>query len=278
MFNVIIILIAYFLDRHKLLNNIRLKSNKLFIEYIRLFTKIDFQNQRHIRYAYLYTTLPIIILLSSIHILLNKVLFINYLIDMAIFLLTIDILRWRTEIDNNHNSDNFIIAYATKFFIPTFWFIVLPYGIGSTCYLAIMLLSIELKNKIADSVVYNTVVDKMLFYANVVPYFVLFFFIAIASNFENVFHHMIAEVKKLNKSFYALNNLLNAIILIAIDDNKFKNMINNDNLADSGLDIENNLQIYSNDYVKALLYRTGIFFIGVYSIIQFFRFVEFIIN
>jgi hypothetical protein len=278
MFNVITILITYFLDKHGLLDKIRLQSNKFFLNYIKFFIKQDFINQRHIRYTYLYTTLPIIISLTLINMIIVKVFFIKYLLSMFVFIITVDMLRWQFESKNNKSDYVAIIAYATKFFVPVFWFILLPYGIGSTCYLIIIILSIELKNKIADSVVYNTVVDKMLFYINVVPYFLLFFFIAIASNFENISHHILSKIKNLNKSFYSLNNLLTEIILIATDDSNFKNSVDNDNLADSGLDTIDNMQIHVDEYVKALLYRAGIFFIGTYSIIQFFRFIEFLVN
>jgi hypothetical protein len=278
MFNVITILITYILDRQGLLSKVRSYANIFFLKYVRIFIKTEFSNQRHIRYAYLFTIIPIIIFLIFMNIILHKLFFANYIFDMFIFMLTVDMLRWKLEIQKNDNNNSFIIAYATKFFVPIFWFIFLPYGIGSTCYLIIMLLSIELKNKIADSVVYNTVVDKMLFYINLVPYFILFFFISVASNFENIAYHILSERKKLNKSFYLLNNLLSEIILIAIDDNKFKNIIDNDDIADAGLDMHDNLKVHSDQYVIAILYRTGIFFVGTYSIIQFFRFIEFLIN
>ena len=278
MFNVIIILITYILDRHSLLSKIRSYANIFFLKYVKIFIKTEFTNQRHIRYAYFITTIPIAIFLIFMNILFNKLFFVHYIFNFFIFMITVDMLRWKIEIQKDENSNNFIIAYATKFFVPVFWFIFLPYGIGSTCYLIIMLFSIELKNKIADSVVYNTVVDKMLFYINVVPYFILFFFVAISSNFENIAYHILAERKKLNKSFYLLNNLLNQIILIAIDDNKFKKMFDNEDIADIGLDMQDNLKIHSDQYVVAILYRTGIFFIGTYSIIQFFRFIEFLVN
>jgi hypothetical protein len=132
-------------------------------------------------------------------------------------------------------------------------------------------ISNEFKHKGLDSVIYNVVVDKILFYANVVPYSVLFLFIAIAGNFEDVTHYLVEQRKNFVKSFFFLENTLREIIFIAIGKEKFKlnTEINRYNEATEAYapDAEKfNPKI--NAYIVAILYRAGIFFIAIVGIIS----------
>ncbi|MFN7095250.1 MAG: hypothetical protein ACK4M7_07795, partial [Burkholderiales bacterium] len=178
--SIIAIIITSFLEQQRLLAKVRAMFKSKLITYVSFFTNRSFNTPKELRYVYLLTCLPIIVVLVGVAILLANHHLIYGLINLVLFLLSVEILTWKEEAKEANQADkrSFISTYATHFFAPLFWFIVLPSATGSLCYLLITLISHDLKNKAGDSVIYNVVVDKMLFYANVIPYTLLFIFIA----------------------------------------------------------------------------------------------------
>ncbi len=129
-----------------------------------------------------------------------------------------------------------------------------------------MAISLELKNKGIDLVVYNVVVDKMLFYANVVPYVILYIFIAIAGDFENVSHYIVGQRKNFVKSFYFLDDMLNDAILIAVDKDRYQANSDDTDTADAGQIKSEAFTPQMTTYIIAVLYRSGLFFIGIIAL------------
>jgi hypothetical protein len=270
---IIALILTGILERRNLLTTVRNAFNNQILRYISFFTTRTVETQRQIRYIYLFACLPIVLILFGIKIVFAPHFLIIYLlIKLALFILGVQILTWKEESKTESATKNysFIETYAVYFFCAFFWYVVLPAGIGLMCYLIITAISNEFKNKNLDSVIYNVVVDKILFYANVIPYSFLFLFIAIAGNFEDVTHYLVEQRKNFVKSFFFLENTLREIIFIAIGKEKFKlNQDTNYNEATEAyeLDAEKfNPQI--NAYIVAILYRAGLFFIALVGIIS----------
>ena len=268
--SIIAVLITSLLEQQKYLIGLRLFFNIKLIQYSKFFISREFKNQREIRYSYLAACAPIVLLLVLFNVFLAKYIYVYILLKFIIFIFCVEILTWKEEAKNMsqiHKSFAFIHTYATKFFAPLFWYLVVPTEIGLVCYIIIMSISAELKTKGIDLVVYNIVVDKMLFYANVIPYCILYIFIAIAGDFENVTHYLLSQRKNFTKSFYFLDDVLHDIILIAVDNDKFK--ANSDDLdnADAGSIETEVFTPQMTTYIVAVLYRAGLFFIGVIALI-----------
>jgi membrane protein required for beta-lactamase induction len=191
-------------------------------------------------------------------------------------MLSVHILTWKEAAKKENlknNNYNFINIYATHFFAALFWYVVLPSAIGSLCYLIVMSISVELKNKGLDLIVYNVVVDKMLFYVNVIPYTLLYLFIAIAGDFEAVIHHILQKRKHVTKSYYFLNITLKEVVLLAIGKDKFEitplqNHDNDENDTESGMLQEEKFTPEIKPYIVAVLYRASIFYLGILALIE----------
>ncbi|MCX8514623.1 MAG: hypothetical protein ORN24_03555 [Burkholderiales bacterium] len=259
------ILITVILEQLKAVLGLRNKFASLMQRYINFFTAIPIRNQRQLRLMYLYVSVPIILLLVALKFLLIKSHILNFLVNLFLFILSVHILTWKEEAKNaNSASDrSFVSTYANKFFAPLFWYIVLPGAIGSICYLVIMQLSVLLKSKNVDLEIYNVVVDKMLFYINIIPYIVLFVFIALASHFEESMYFILDKKAQFHKSFFFLENMLNELVLVAINKERFK--IHENFKYDQEIEASSfSSQRYTPEitaYIVATLYRAGIFFI-----------------
>lgn len=276
---IIAIIISLFLEQQRLLVKPREFFAKWLTKYLSYFTNKSFKNQRTIRYAYLFSCLPVVAILLTIRILLISHPLLYLIVIVIIFMFSVQLLTWKkkaAEVYNSSNFEEFISMYATGFFAPLLWFVLLPVGVGAVCYLIITQISLELKDKGMDIIVYNVVVDKMLFYANVIPYFVLYVFIAIAGNFEIVFHHILDKRKSFDKSFYFLNNTLHEIILLAIDKDKFQIKQNEMDDTESGVVPTERFTPEIKSHIIAILYRAGIFFVGSLVVIMLVRTLGFI--
>lgn len=270
MLSLFAILITFFLEKKQFSINIRNYCNDKLKQYINIFTAKNIKSQKDIRLVYIFACIPIIIILYLLKlILLPKLALIYYLLQIFLFFISVDLLSWKHETKKNIKfARSFVHTYANKFFAPLFWFLVLPASIGAICYLLFQLISQDLKNKHPDNVVHTNMVDKMLFYANLFPYFILYLYIAIAGNFEDVTHYLIEQFNHFNKSFFKLDNWLDEIILIAINKDKFQ--ISKNSLEDFESGNINSEKYNENiiDYIKALLYRVSIFFIITMAIIS----------
>lgn len=266
---IITILITAFLEQQHLLDRARGFVLANLEQYIEYFTKQPHTNQRELRYTYLFATAPVFILLLIIKILLIRHYFVDAFLDLILFIISIQIFTWKTEAKDPNNNRNFISTYATRFFAPLFWFLLLP-TFGPICYLIIILVSSNIKRRTDDLMIYNLVVDKMLFYANIIPYFALYLFIAIAGNFEEVTHYLIEKRKDFSKSFYFLENTLNEVILIAVGKSKFQIGSAHAQIGDIEVDLldQERFTPQITEYIVAILYRAGLFFIGLLAIID----------
>lgn len=238
----------------KLQELFKLAINKL----AKLISQITPRNQIQIRYLYLLTCVSILLVALIIKVMFNYYFFIILLFNLITCILTIKVLKWRDISDNNHINSRGAI-YAREFFVPLFWFLITPLGAGAICYLAINQLNDELKKKVTDSMVYDITIDRVLFYINLVPYSLLYILIAVAGNFEEVSHYLIAQKKFHNKSFYFLNNLLEEVILIASNQPyTVKNQYTTS---------ESNTIIVDNAKSVATLHRCSLFFVGIIGLI-----------
>lgn len=264
------ILITGILDKHGLLNKIRDEFTNLIMHYLSLFDHYKTKNQRQIRYLYLLVLIPVVIILSLTKIIVLEFHLVGELIDFILFMLSCQIFSWKNEAANNAPVQNFINTYAIKFFAPLFWFLVIP-TFGPIAYLIVTLISMKIKDKSPDLIVYNMTVDKMLFYINIIPFLALYFFLAIAGNFEEILHFVLSKKSEFKtKSFYFLENTLKDVILISIGKSTFQNNVLSSEVDDFSQDyiIEEKLSTELNPYIVAILYRTGLFFISVLAIID----------
>ena len=195
-----------------------------------------------------------------------------FLINCFFFILCCDILGWKEEAKTTNRGNEFqqfVQTYATKFFATTFWFIVLPSVLGAICYLVLTAMGNKLRARGEESVVYSVVVDKMLFWINIVPYTVLAIFIAAAGDFEEVMRYMLEQRGKVKLSFFYLETVLNEVTFRAIGKDKFAKP---HAIEDDGIeDVRSTNNLFDPkvvDYVVALLYRSGLFFIAFVSIIS----------
>lgn len=270
MLSLFAILITFFIEKKQFAINVRSYCNDKIKLYVNIFTAKNIKSQKDIRLIYIFACVPIIIILYLLKLLLlPKLALIYYLIQIFLFFISIDLLSWKHETKKNIKfARSFVHTYASKFFASLFWFLALPASIGIICYLLFQFISQNLKNKHPDNVVYTNIVDKMLFYANLFPYSLLYLYIAIAGNFEDVTHYLIEQVNHFNKSFFKLDTWLDEIILIAINKDKFQ--ISQNSLEDFESGGFNNEKYNENiiDYIKALLYRVSIFFIITIAIIS----------
>ncbi len=270
--SLIILIITAILEYYQLLVKIRKVFYNKLIEYIKLFTTRNFHNQREIRYAYLLMCLPIIIGCSLLFIVLPQHQILSFFIKLSFFILSIDILAWKINYKNSQNNQEeitFINLFVIRFFAPLIWFLLLPYGIGIFCYLIVTLASVHIKNKGLDIIVYSLVVDKILFYVNIIPYLILYIFVAIAGDFEDVFHYLLSERKNFTKSYYFLDNILHNAILIAVDKEQFKILDERENLeVIDGYSKLASLNTQTKTYIVALLYRIALLFVGIMALLS----------
>lgn len=269
------IFVTLFLERQKLLGGVRSWFNAKLEQYANFFVNRDFQTVREIRVQFLLAILPFIVLTLLLMLLpLAKHHITYFLVNCFLFILCVDILGWKDEAKTtNRGSDfqQFVQTYATRFFATTFWFIVLPSSLGAIAYLVLTIIGNKLRLRGEDSVVYTVVVDKMLFWINILPYSILSIFIAAAGDFEEVMRYVLDQRGKVKLSFYYLENVLNEVAFIAIGKDKFA-MVKSSSLEEEGIeDLRKPSGIFDPqvvDYVVALLYRAGLFFILTISVIS----------
>jgi hypothetical protein len=268
------ILLTLFLEQQKLLAGIRAWFNQKIEQYANLFVSRDFHTVREIRLHFIYALIPFLLLTIVLMLLpYNRHQISYFLINCFFFILCADLLGWKNEAKNTNRGKDFqqfVQSFATKFFATTLWFILLPSVLGSICYLVLTAMATKLRERGEESVVYAVVVDKMLFWINIIPYFLLVIFIAAAGDFEEVMRYMLEQRKHVKLSYYYLETALNEIAFIAIGKDKFK--VSEANPDYEGIeDLRKNNNLFNPtivDFVVALLYRSGIFFIAAITIIS----------
>lgn len=268
------IILTAFLEQRSLLNKARRGFNNQILRYIGFFISRPVETQRQIRYIYLFACLPIVLILLGLELVVAPHhRFIYTLLKLVLFVFGVQVLTWKEQSKTEAGAKNhsFIETYAVNFFAALFWYLVLPAAIGLMCYLIITAISNEFKRQNLDSVIYNVVVDKMLFYANIIPYSLLFLFIAIAGNFEDVTHYIVEQRKNFAKSFFFLENTLKEVIFIAIGKEKFQlsSDINDYNETTEANELgTEKFNPKINAYIVAILYRSGIFFVVLIGLIS----------
>ena len=272
---ILAILFTYFLEENMSVDEFR---SKVYLKIRSLLCKfINFENitsQRKLRLLYLYTCLPFIVGDIVINLIFKNNYPIISIINIFFFVLFVDCRSWKRNSKSQNAKQLFFVSdFANKFFVPSLWFIVLPYSTGLIFYFLVTEISNLLKENKIDSQVYNLTVDKMLFYVNFFPYLILYFLISLISNFEDVFHFLLDQKYKFSKSYYFLLNTLYEVILIAIRKENFK--IEKNSLFESDInDIYIHQKDYTDDvltYIIALLNRLVIFFLCFMALIYFIR-------
>ncbi len=270
----IAILLNLFLEQKNLLGSVRAWFSSKIDQYANLFVNRDFQTVREIRLYFIFALIPFLIITMLLLILpLTSLHSIYFIINSLLFMLCVDMLGWKEEAKTTSRSNNFhqfVQTYATKFFATTFWFIVLPSVLGAICYLVLTAMGNKLRTRGEESLVYTVVVDKMLFWINLVPYCILIIFIAAAGDFEEVMRYALEQKGKIKISYFYLENILNDIAFVAIGKDKFTNNQQNDE-TDEIEDLRRTNNLFDAkivDYVIALLYRSGLFFITFICIIS----------
>lgn len=268
------IFVTIFLERQKLLGGVRSWFNTKLEQYANFFVNRDFQTVREIRVQFILAVLPFVIITLLLMLLpLGQHHIIYFLVNCLLYVLCVDILGWKEEAKTTNRGSEFqqfVQTYATRFFATTFWFIVLPSCLGAIAYLVLTIIGNKLRQRGEDSVVYTVVVDKMLFWINIVPYTLLCIFISAAGDFEEVMRYVLEQRGKVKLSFYYLENVLNEVAFIAIGKDKFTMQRNS--FDDEGIeDLRKNNSLFDPqvvDYVVALLYRSGLFFILAITVIS----------
>lgn len=261
------IFVALFLEYKKLLGSARNWFRNKINQYADFFVNREFHTVREIRLQFIFALLPFLGVTLLLFILpLTDLDIVYFLINCALFILIVDILGWKEEAKQTTKGSNyqmFVQTFATKFFATTFWFMVFPSVLGAICYLTLNTMGAKLRARGEESMVYNVVVDKMLFWINLIPYTVLVIFIAIAGDFEEVMHYVLGQRGKVKISFFYLETALNEVAFLAIGKDKFARYSNID--EDTGSEnFHRNNNLFDPrvvDFVVALLYRVGIFFI-----------------
>ena len=272
---ILAILCSYFLNEKLSLDNFRNTIYSQIILIINKFIKlIKITNQRKLRLLYFYICLPFVILDLGINLILEHHYVLYYIFNIFIFVVCVDITSWKKPVTVDNSKHLFFISdFSNRFFAPSIWFIILPYSTGLIVYFLVLETSKVLKENKVDSQVYNITIDKILFYVNLVPYFILYIFIALVSNFEDVLHCLLEYRHKFIKSYYFLLKILHEMVLIAIRKEHFK--LEKNQLFDSDInDIYIHQIEYSEDvitYISALLNRIIIFLISVMICIYIIR-------
>jgi hypothetical protein len=266
------VLLAVILEQESWLSAPRFIINQLIFSYIKFIGRYPVVKPKNLRWMYLFAYIPIVFVMFILSLLLVNHIIIFYIINLLLLILTINVLGWKQEIKNTIVANNTLVVshYATQFFIPLFWFFIIPSlsAVGPICYLITIQLSMYLKQQNSDNVVYSQITDKMMFYISVIPMFVLFLFIAFAGNFEETMHYIVEHIKNINKSFYSLELMLYEIILIAISKDKFAI---DSSVADDEIEMHKSTNFNENitTYITAILYRAGVFFLGFITIVLF---------
>ncbi len=264
--SIIAIIINFFIEYKGFSTSIKKWFSGRITAYANLFMKKEFQTVRQIRLNFIIAMIPFAvatIILKSLH--LNHLSWLYPVENGILYILCVDMLGWKNEAKqaNRKNTyQSFVQSYATNFFATTIWFILLPSVLGSICYLTLTAMANILRQRSSDSAVYAMVIDKMLFWINVLPYTLLITLIAITGDFESVMHHMLTQKNKIKVSYLYLENLLNDVAYIAIGKDKFRNNRNYHN--EDGFEVIERKNVYDPqivDYIVALLYRSGAFFI-----------------
>lgn len=263
----LVILVAAFIDYKKLFRKLKHSFHNKIAQYAAVFVNRDFNTVREIRTQFLLAMIPFVIATALLFILpLTNLHVIYFLINALLFILSVDMFAWRDEARETQKSSDyhkFVQTFATKFFATTLWFIVFPSVLGSICYLTLTAMGTLLRARGEESMVYHMVVDKMLFWINIIPYTLLILLLALLGDFEEVMHYTVSQKDKIKISYFYLENTLNEVAFIAIGKDKFSHKKYNDD--DSGIEnftkTNNSFDPRAVDFVVALLYRAGIFFI-----------------
>ncbi|MDD3266082.1 MAG: hypothetical protein PHC75_02740 [Burkholderiales bacterium] len=268
------IIAAFFIEQYKVLSTPKKWFRHQITQYAGFFVNREFHTVREIRMQFLIALIPFVVITLFLYIMPLANWHIPYfIINASLFILSIDILGWKQEAKNSNKEREyvgFIQSFATNFFAATFWFILLPSVLGTICYLTLTAMGNLLRSRGEQSAVYIIVVDKMLFWINLVPYTVLIMFIAIAGDFEEVTHYVISQRNKVKVSFYYLESVLTEVAFLAIGKDKFAKASSRyqDDTIEDYRSNKDRLNPEIIKYVVALLYRVGVFFIGSIIIIS----------
>jgi membrane protein required for beta-lactamase induction len=255
----VIIVLAFYFEKLDYVRLFKKSVQRVLQAYIDFFLKERFQSTFQMRLYFLGLVIPIFTLLVGLMIITSKIFGLLYfLLNFVAYLSCVDfsIFYRLREKDNIVDLKQVVYDYSGNFFACSFWFVALPGPLGVVLYFILVHVSDRLKANKQELLIYNLVIDKMLFWLNLFPYSLLSVMFALVGNFERVISYLLDNFKYKISSFY-LENFLFELSLSAVDK---KQVITDDYGYQSVADCNNisKDEVYS---VVALLYRCTVLFV-----------------
>lgn len=257
----IIIILAFYLEKIQVVQLFKKNVQRLLYAYINFFLKEKFHSTFQMRLYFLGLVIPITFLLIGLMILTSKIFGLLYfLLNLIAYIACVDFSIFDVFRSKEQVSDlkQVVADYASSFFACSFWFVVLPGPIGIVLYFILVHVAQQLKANRQELLIYNLVIDKMLFWLNLFPYALLSTMFGLVGNFEKSLSYLLEHFKYKISSFY-LENILYELSLAAVDK---KQTI----MDDYGYQSLTDCNVVSQDDIRsvvALLYRCTVLFVFI---------------
>lgn len=257
----IIIVLAFYLEKIQVVQLFKKNVQRLLHAYINFFLKEKFHSTFQMRLYFLGLVIPITFLLIGLMILTSKIFGLLYfLLNLIAYIACVDFSIFDVFRSKEQVSDlkQVVTDYASSFFACSFWFVVLPGPIGIVLYFILVHVAQQLKANRQELLIYNLVIDKMLFWINLFPYALLSTMFGLVGNFEKSLSYLLEHFKYKISSFY-LENILYELSLAAVDK---KQTI----MDDYGYQSLTDCNVVSQDDIRsvvALLYRCTVLFVFI---------------
>ena len=223
------------------------------------FLKEKFHSTLQMRIYFFSLIVPILIMLIVLMLITSKITGILYFMLNFVAYVSCTNFALFSDLKNDIiDIKQVVYNYAKGFFASSFWFVVLPGPIGVVIYFILTNVSDRLKVNKQDLLIYNLVIDKMLFWLNLLPYMLLSCLFALVGNFEQVFFYAIKNFKYKISAFY-LEDFLFELSLLAVDNKK--NII--DDYGYQAISHYSYIDQNGVDRITALLYRVTLFFVAI---------------
>lgn len=257
----IIIVLAFYLEKIQVVQLFKKNVQRLLHAYINFFLKEKFHSTFQMRLYFLGLVIPITFLLIGLMILTSKIFGLLYfLLNLVAYIACVDFSIFGVFRNKDKVSDlkQVVTDYASSFFACSFWFVVLPGPIGIVLYFILVHVAQQLKANCQELLIYNLVIDKMLFWLNLFPYALLSTMFGLVGNFEKSLSYLLEHFKYKISSFY-LENILYELSLAAVDKKQTV-------MDDYGYQSLTDYNIVSQDDIRsvvALLYRCTVLFVFI---------------
>jgi len=254
------IIIAYLLDKYIRQSKIKQFYFRLIARYSNLFTSKKPRSVKHIRQSFIFSIIPILAIGIALSVLFDNTIgyFFFFIFNTFIFCLACDFYSWRNVPHNNADDkliSRTIHSFMTHQFALVIYFLIMPSISGVVIYTLLNTSAQTIKKNNTESLVQFDVVDKMLFWLNLIPYSIMFVFISLAGDFDSTIYTLLKQKNKFKISSYYLEQLLNQLVLNSV---RKTDTDLNDEVNESGLTKNNVYEINFYNHVKALLFRAFI--------------------